>query len=108
VISERIKIARNKRKLTQEELAKKVNTTKGTISNYENEYSKPSPEMIKDIADALDVDTDYLVGRTNVLKREENISSAFHDFDNLTEEEKEWLDIQLDIFRKKMGAKKKK
>jgi HTH-type transcriptional regulator, competence development regulator len=65
VLSERLKTARKLNNLTQEGLAKKVSTTKGTISNYENEHSSPSNEMLNDLADALDVSTDYLLGRTN-------------------------------------------
>lgn len=63
MLSERLKEARKKKKLTQEELAIKVNTTKGTISNYENGHSSPSNEMLTMLADVLDVSTDWLLGR---------------------------------------------
>jgi transcriptional regulator with XRE-family HTH domain len=65
MISERLRIARKKKKLTQEGLAKLLKTTKGTISNYENNYSSPSNEMLNDLADVLNVSTDYLLGRTD-------------------------------------------
>lgn len=61
----RLKEARKRNKLTQEELARKVKTTKGTISNYENEHSAPSNDMLNDLADVLGVTTDYLLGRTD-------------------------------------------
>lgn len=60
---ERLKSARELRKLTQEELAKKVNVTKGTISNYENGHSTPSNEMLRLLADTLKTSTDFLLGR---------------------------------------------
>lgn len=66
IVSERIKQARKNNKLTQEELAKKVNITKATISNYENGYSSPSNEMLVDLSDVLNVTTDYLLGRDSV------------------------------------------
>src|SRR5699024_2313302 len=56
---------RNQRKLSQEELAKKINTTKSTISNYENRYSTPSNEVLRDLANILNTTTDYLLGRTD-------------------------------------------
>ena len=56
---------RKLRNLSQEELGKKINSTKGTISNYENEYSTPSNEVLKDLADVLDTTTDYLLGRSD-------------------------------------------
>lgn len=65
VLAERLKIARKRRGLTQEQLAQKVKTTKATISNYENRYSTPSNEMLVDLANALSVTTDYLLGRSN-------------------------------------------
>ena len=61
----RLKFLRKKYKLSQEDLAKKINTTKGTISNYENEHSTPSNEVLKDLANVLHTTTDYLLGRTD-------------------------------------------
>ncbi|MHC2452861.1 transcriptional regulator with XRE-family HTH domain [Bacillus altitudinis] len=75
MLSKRLKSVRKNRGLTQEELAKRVKTTKGTISNYENGHSTPSNEMLKDLADALNTTTDYLLGRT------ENISSEQVEYD---------------------------
>lgn len=65
MLSQRLKEARKRSKLTQEELAKMVKTKKTTISNYETGYSSPSNEMLNDLADALRVSADYLLGRTN-------------------------------------------
>ena|SRR5690625_101140 len=65
MFSKRLKYMRKLRKLSQEELGKKINSTKGTISNYENEYSSPSNEVLKDLADVLNTTTDYLLGRSN-------------------------------------------
>ncbi|MED4977189.1 helix-turn-helix domain-containing protein [Heyndrickxia faecalis] len=67
MLAKRLRQARKNKKLTQEQLAHLVKTTKGTISNYENEYSTPSNEMLKDLAKALDVTTDYLLGRSSNL-----------------------------------------
>jgi transcriptional regulator with XRE-family HTH domain len=65
MLSKRLKIARKKNNLTQEALANKIKTTKGTISNYENGHSTPSNEILNDLADVLGVTTDYLLGRTD-------------------------------------------
>ncbi|ATW84542.1 helix-turn-helix transcriptional regulator [Weizmannia coagulans] len=69
MLAKRLRQARKNKKLTQEQLAHLVKTTKGTISNYENEYSTPSNEMLKDLAKALDVTTDYLLGRSSDLPK---------------------------------------
>ncbi|MGG0663451.1 helix-turn-helix transcriptional regulator [Viridibacillus arvi] len=80
MISQRIKDARKAKKLTQEELALKVQTTKGTISNYENEYSTPSNEMIVLLADVLDVTADYLLGRTDFPDYSQTQQQEFERF----------------------------
>lgn len=67
MFSERLKKARKNKKYTQESLAKKLNTTKGTISNYENGHSTPSNEMLVMLADILDVTVDYLLGRDSFI-----------------------------------------
>lgn len=65
MLTQRLKAARKLAKLTQEGLAKRVNTTKATISNYENGHSTPSNDMLSALADVLHVSTDYLLGRTD-------------------------------------------
>ena len=65
MFSGRLKYMRKLRKLSQEELAKKINTTKGTISNYENQYSSPSNDTLRDISRVLQTTTDFLLGESN-------------------------------------------
>lgn len=65
MLDHRLKIARKAKKMTQEQLAIKVQTTKGTISNYENGHSTPSNEMLVLLANTLNTTTDYLLGNTN-------------------------------------------
>lgn len=61
----RLKELRISQNLTMESLAKDLNTTRATISNFENEQRKPSLDMIIKIADYFQVSIDYLVGRTD-------------------------------------------
>ncbi|MCC2430886.1 helix-turn-helix transcriptional regulator [Bacillus paranthracis] len=90
MLTQRLKEARKAQKLTQQELANKVNATKGTISNYENGHSTPSNEMLKDLANILKVTTDYLLGR-------ENSSIPSNTLSELTK--KEERDIARDLER---------
>ncbi|GEB35634.1 MULTISPECIES: helix-turn-helix domain-containing protein [Brevibacillus] len=64
MLSQRLRTARKAKGLTQEELAERVSTTKGTISNYENNHSTPPNDMLMQLADILEVTTDWLLGRT--------------------------------------------
>jgi transcriptional regulator with XRE-family HTH domain len=65
MLAKRLKQARLAKKFTQEQLASKVNTQKTTISNYETGYSSPSNEMLADLANSLEVTSDYLLGRVD-------------------------------------------
>lgn len=56
----KLKIIREKRKVTQEELAKKANVSRVTISNLENGiYSNVSLGTLRKLAFALDVPLSY-------------------------------------------------
>lgn len=57
VISEKIAELRHKARLTQEELAKKIHTTKSAISRYEsNNYQGYSVSLLQKIASACGAD----------------------------------------------------
>lgn len=91
MIAERLKIARKRRKMTQEELAKLTNTTKSTISNYENSYSSPAAEMIVTLSEALHTSTDYLLGKTDSPEME--TTKKYNSIDDLinSQELHQWL-----------------
>ena len=60
---QRIKAARVRKGLTQEELAELLYLPKSNISAYENDRVKLREDVIVDLANVLDVSTDYLLGR---------------------------------------------
>ncbi len=49
---------------TQVQLAQKLNITKQTVSNWENDNIQPSVEMLVKLARVFNVSTDYLLGLT--------------------------------------------
>lgn len=69
--SERFKELRQSRKLSQQELANKLNTSKSSVNMYERGEREPGIETLETIADFFNVDMDYLVGHdttTNTYK----------------------------------------
>lgn len=60
-IGANIRRARVRRKLTQDDLAQTVHTTRQTISNYETGRSRPDIEMLQRLADALGVELTELL-----------------------------------------------
>lgn len=63
--SSRLKSLRLGKKLTQEQLGKKINVTKVSISGYEKGIRTPDLDTLQRIADVFDTSVDYLLGRTD-------------------------------------------
>lgn len=58
--------ARKKKGLSQEEVAKKINTKAPVIGRYERNEAKPSIEAAAKLAQHLEVSLDYLVGNSDI------------------------------------------
>ena len=68
IFAERLKYARETlRQLTQSDLASRAGLPSTSISHFENPTGtrKPSFDNLRRLANALDVTTDYLLGRTD-------------------------------------------
>ena len=61
----RIKKLRLERSMTQEQLAKRVNTTKANISMIESGKRNLTASSLQAFADIFNVTTDYLLGKTD-------------------------------------------
>jgi transcriptional regulator with XRE-family HTH domain len=71
---ERLVTLRKAAGLTQVQLARYLGTTQRAISYYENEASYPPAHIIADLAKALNISTDELMGisSTKITKSEDN------------------------------------
>ena len=65
MLSSRLKELREKMRITQEELAKRLDIPRGTYAHYELGKREPDNSMLLKIAEHFNVSTDYLLGRTN-------------------------------------------
>ncbi len=63
IFPERLQSARQLRKLTQSELAAKSGLQPSAISHFETGRRAPSFDNLKVLSSALEVTTDYLIGR---------------------------------------------
>lgn len=57
-----LRTLRQKKNLSQQALADKLNTSQQTIYKYENQITEPNIDMLKSMADFFDVSVDYLIG----------------------------------------------
>lgn len=71
-LKDRLKELRQEKRLIQDELAKKLNISRNTITRYENGTRQPNINTVKKIAELFDISTDYLLG----------ISDRRYNFDN--------------------------
>ena len=88
VFSERLKLLRASRKMSQAQFAKKLNMAQSSIANWEVCKSEPTCEKLAETADVFGVSLDYLLGRTeNPL----SVVSANTPYEEVTPFEKEIL-----------------
>ena len=64
IFRERLLAARKMRVLSQSELAEKAGLQPAAVSHFETGARKPSFDNLRNLAEALQVTTDYLIGRT--------------------------------------------
>ena len=62
----RLKKLRKEQNLRQTDLAEKLNLSRTTIANYEQNIRFPNQEALCNLADQFDVSLDYLLGRTDI------------------------------------------
>lgn len=69
-VGKNINRARQYKKMTQDELAEKIYTTRQTVSNYETGKSRPDVEMLVTLADVLGTDvSDLIYGNERQIRR---------------------------------------
>ncbi len=61
MLGDKIKILRLSNKMSQVELANKLNVSKQSVSNWENNNIMPSIDMLKKIAEQFHCSSDYLL-----------------------------------------------
>jgi transcriptional regulator with XRE-family HTH domain len=95
----RLTEVRKDKKMSQDEVGKLVSVHGAVIGRYERDEVKPSIEMATQLAEALEVSLDYLVGSTDTLL-ERSIVNRVLDIQKLKENEKQHVFALLDAFLK--------
>lgn len=99
VFAERLRDARERlRGLTQAQLAEKTGLPPTSISHFENPEGtrKPSFDNLRRLANALDVTTDYLLGRSNDHVGMPVAEDAlYRDVQNLTDADREFAQVMI-------------
>ncbi len=86
----RLRELREKQKLSQEQLGRRVGRSKSVISSYENNLKLPPLSILTDFAAIFNVSLDYLVG----IDKNEMVS-----IDGLTDQQKQVIQTIVFEFR---------
>jgi len=100
----RLSEVRKEKKISQDALAKKVGQHGAVIGRYERDEVKPSIEIASQIAGALEVSLDFLVGNTDLLL-DKVIIKRIQEIQQLDNENKTHLFAMMDAFLRDYKAK---
>ena len=99
--SVRLRSSREKRNLSQGELAKRAGLQPSAVSHFETGSRKPSFDNLRRLADALKVSTDYLLGRVSEEEALAGADTFFRHLDRLTSEDRNIAENFLEFLAEK-------
>jgi transcriptional regulator with XRE-family HTH domain len=105
LFGKRLLDTRKKKKISQDELAKKIGVHAPIIGRYEREEVKPSIEMATKIADALEISLDYLTGISD-LELDKNIVNIITNLQELDLQSREHILTTINALIRDFKAKK--
>lgn len=100
--NENLKAAREKKNMTQKEVADSIGVAKSTYSLYESGNREPNVQTIKKIADTLNVSADDLLG----LNEQPTTMAAHFDGDEFTEAELEDIRAYAEFVKNRRNGNK--
>ncbi|MCY3673718.1 MAG: helix-turn-helix transcriptional regulator [Paracoccaceae bacterium] len=104
----RLRTARIARNLNQSQLAQRARLQTSAISHFETGTRKPSFDNLKHLADALEVTTDYLLGRSTHMDSSSNTVDRLHrQYSGLSSEYQDVADEIIDMLAQKSLSKNK-
>jgi transcriptional regulator with XRE-family HTH domain len=107
IFKERLRAARDLRGYSQGALAERAQMPPTSIAHFESGSRKPSFETLRRLANALDVTTDYLLGRVDEPSLAEAGDPLFRDVGKLTGRDRELAKDFLEMLAKRNEARKK-
>lgn len=96
--SDRIRLLRESRNMTQSELGRKINVTKAVISSYETGLHYPRHDALVKMAEFFGVSMDYMYGMTD--KASTQFANKNLDLSGLSGEQELLLELVIQEFRK--------
>lgn len=107
IFQERLKTARDLREWNQAQLAAKAGLPPSSIAHFETGARKPSFDTLRRLANALEVTTDYLLGRVETPERAEAGDPLYRDVGKLTGNDREIAEEFLKMLADRSESKRK-
>lgn len=104
-LGDNIMLMRKKKSLSQADLGKLIGTSGDVIGRYERGDINPSIEVVTNIAAALEVSIDYLVGKTKIVI-DKDTADRLEDIAKLPEEKKNYVFGIIDMCLRDLKAKR--
>lgn len=104
-ISERIRLTRQQKDISQKVLAEMADVNLKSLSRYELGTSIPPADVIKKLADALGVSTDTLLSDEKVTIQDKELLRKFEVIQNMTGETKKTVMNLIDLAIRDFKAK---
>jgi transcriptional regulator with XRE-family HTH domain len=102
IFSITLRKAREGKRLSQTDLAKKAGFEPSAISHFETGRRAPSFDNLKRLADALSVSIDYLTGRVEKPSGcGPMVDQLFRDFSKMTEDDQQAISKMANILAEK-------
>jgi len=105
-IGSKITELRKAKNWSQDELAKKVNSSRIMIGKYERNDNLPSIEVLLKIAKAFNVSVDYIIGEGQLSTYDKEVLKRIDDIEQLDEETKSKLFFLIDNVIQNFKTKK--
>ena len=107
IFPKRLRAIRDTREWSQSDLAKRADLPPSSIAHFETGSRKPSFDTLRRLATALEVTTDYLLGRVEDPALAEAGDPLFRDIGNLTGSDRELAKDFLKMLADRSPAKRK-
>lgn len=100
----RLKALRLERKMTQAELAKKINLSKANVSKYEADLVEPNLDTLAMISVLFDVSINYLLGLSQKTCIDEKTEKLINSYSDLNEDELKKVIEYIDFLKTKRNS----
>lgn len=101
VFPRHLREAREKRGLSQGDLARRTGLKASAISHFETGTRKPSFDNLRRLADALEITTDYLLGRVTDAQALAGADTLHRHFDRLTSADRKFAANVIQLLAEK-------